>query len=64
MKHGANFRDQNEIARLAREGADAATISAKLQIAQTCVEAFMPGEKPAAKTARKPAAKTEEPAGE
>lgn len=64
MKHGANYKDRNDIARLAAQGLGAGAISAKLQITQKCVEAFMPAdEKPAAK-AKKPAAKANETTGE
>lgn len=53
MKHGANFKDRNDIARLAAEGLDAASISVKLQIAPACVENFMPkAEKAPAKPAK------------
>jgi hypothetical protein len=68
MKNGANYKDRNDIARLAAQGLDAGAISAKLQIASTCVENFMPGKKVATKPAGKKAAakatESTEPTGE
>jgi transposase len=57
MKQGANFKDVNEIRRLAAGGMKAADISSTLRIAQVVVENFMP-EKPKPKP--KPKAEVED----
>ena len=44
MKQGANFQDRNRIAKLAQEGLTAEEISAKVLIAESVVEGFMPVE--------------------
>lgn len=45
MKNGANFKDRNEITRMAESGASAGEISQHLQIAEDCVVRFMPKSK-------------------
>ena len=42
MKKGANFKDQNDIARWAEAGKSAEEISEIMSIELSCVESFMP----------------------
>lgn len=44
MKSGANFKDRNDIVRLAEKGHDADEISGMLKIEREVVENFMPKE--------------------
>jgi DNA-binding NarL/FixJ family response regulator len=55
-KAGVNYRDRNQIARMAEDGLSAKEISLRLGVYEQVVKNFMPKKKPAAK---KPAAKKE-----